>query len=85
VPFIYLGPDRLVLTQTPRPLTLNLNRTHLYYQPLPPSPEELALKRRIDKLYTAYPFYGSRKIAAVLKLNRKRLQGNMRVLARRDP
>ena len=25
-----------------------------------PSAEELALKRRIDELYTAYPFYGSR-------------------------
>ena len=43
-----------------------------------PSPEELALKRRIDELYTAYPFYGSRKIAAVLGLNRKRVQRQMR-------
>jgi hypothetical protein len=28
-----------------------------------PSAEESALKRRIDEVYTAYPFYGSRKIA----------------------
>jgi putative transposase len=45
---------------------------------VPPSPEELALKRRIDELYTAYPFYGSRKIAAVLGLNRKLVQRHMR-------
>ena len=41
---------------------------------MPPSAEELALKRRIDELYTAYPFYGSRKIAVVLGLNRKLAQ-----------
>jgi putative transposase len=45
---------------------LNLNRTSLYYQPLGPSPTEIATKRRIDELYTAHPFYGSRKITALL-------------------
>ena len=57
---------------------LSLNRTSLYYQPLPPSAQELAIKRRIDELYTEYPFYGSRKIAAVLGLNRKLVQRHMR-------
>jgi putative transposase len=45
---------------------------------VPPSADELAIKRRIDELYTAYPFYGSRKIAAVLGLNRKLVQRHMR-------
>jgi len=45
---------------------------------VPPSPDELALKRRIDELYTAYPFYGSRKIAVVLGLKRKLIQRHMR-------
>lgn len=40
------------------------------------------LKRRIDELYTAYPFYGSRKITAVLRaemtVNRKAVQRHMR-------
>jgi putative transposase len=45
---------------------------------VPPSAEELALKRRIDELYTAYPFYGSRKIAVVLGLHRKLVQRHMR-------
>lgn len=57
---------------------LSLNRSGLYYQAVPPSPEEVALKHRIDELYTAHPFYGSRKIAAVLQRNRKAIQRHMR-------
>jgi putative transposase len=61
---------------------LSLNRTHVYYQPLPPSPEELAIKRRIDEVYTACPFYGSRKITIELQkemsINRKTVQRCMR-------
>jgi putative transposase len=61
---------------------LSLSRSGLYYQPLPPSAEELRIKRRIDEIYTAYPFYGSRKITAVLNaemvINRKAVQRHMR-------
>ena len=62
---------------------LGVSRASLYYQPVAPSPEEVALKHRIDALYTAYPFYGSRRIAAVLRregrvLNRKAVQRHMR-------
>ncbi len=57
---------------------LSLNRSGLYYQPVPPSPEEIALKHRIDELYTEHPFYGSRKIAALLLCNRKAIQRHMR-------
>ncbi len=61
---------------------LSLNRTSLYYQPVPPSPEELHIKRRIDELYTARPFYGSRKITVLLQqemaINRKAVQRHMR-------
>lgn len=61
---------------------LGLNRSGLYYHPVPPSPEELALKRRIDEIYTAYPFYGSRRITAHLRreglqVNRKAVQRHM--------
>jgi putative transposase len=45
---------------------LSLNRSGLYYQAMPLSPEEVALKHRIDQIYTECPFYGSRRIAAVL-------------------
>jgi putative transposase len=54
----------------------------LYYQPKPPSPAEVAVKHRIDEIYTAYPFYGSRKIAQALRpdfsVNRKAIQRHMR-------
>ncbi|RRR74489.1 MAG: IS3 family transposase [Candidatus Viridilinea halotolerans] len=62
---------------------LGLSRASLYYQPVPPSPEEVAIKHRIDTLYTAHPFYGSRKITVILneegvEINRKRVQRYMR-------
>jgi putative transposase len=62
---------------------LSLSRSSLYYQPVPPSREEVALKHRIDELYTAYPFYGSRRITAQLRregevINRKAVQRHMR-------
>ena len=41
---------------------LNLSRSSLYYTCRGPSAKELRLKRRIDELYTQYPFYGSRRI-----------------------
>jgi putative transposase len=58
---------------------LSISRRSLYYQPLPPPPEELAIKHRIDALYTAHPFYGSRKLTVLLQadfapINRKRVQ-----------
>ena len=46
---------------------LSLSRSSLYYQPRPPSTREVAIKHRIDELYTAYPFYGSRRIQVVLQ------------------
>lgn len=49
---------------------LSLSRASLYYQPVAPSPEEVRLKHRIDELYTAHPFYGSRRIAVCLRLGR---------------
>jgi putative transposase len=42
------------------------------------SADNLALMKRIDAQYLATPFYGSRKLAAVLGVNRKRVQRLMR-------
>lgn len=62
---------------------LGLSRASLYYQPRSPSTAEVALKHRIDEIYTASPFYGARRIAAVLRregqrVNRKAVQRQMR-------
>lgn len=62
---------------------LSLNRSGLYYKPAGTMPEEEALKRWIDEIYTEHPFYGSRRISATLKrqghgVNRKAVQRHMR-------
>ena len=62
---------------------LSLSRASLYYQPLAPAAEEVALKHRIDEIYTTYPFYGSRRITVHLRragitINRKTVQRHMR-------
>jgi putative transposase len=43
---------------------LGISRSSLYDQPRSPSLEEITIKHRIDELYTDYPFYGSRRMAA---------------------
>jgi len=62
---------------------LGLSRSSLYYRPAGPPPAEVALKHRIDEIYTRYPFYGSRRIAVTLRrkglvANRKAIQRHMR-------
>jgi putative transposase len=61
---------------------LNLSRSSLYYEPVEPSALEIATKHRIDEIYTQYPFYGSRRITAVLRremtITRKTVQKHMR-------
>jgi putative transposase len=68
------------LSMTVQADLLALNRTGLYYQPAPPSAEALALKRRIDEIYTASPFYGVRRITA--QLHREGTLVNHKAVAR---
>jgi putative transposase len=71
------------LTITEQAALLNLNRTGLYYCPVAPTEEELALREAVDRINTECPYYGSRKIAAVLRrggfeASRKKVQSLMR-------
>ena len=64
---------------------LGLSRGSYYYKPREESVENLYYMRRIDELYTEYPFYDSRKLTAVLNregypVNRKRIQRLMRIM-----
>ena len=59
---------------------LGVPRSTYYYQPRPESAENLRLLRQLDELYLKCPFYGSRKMAFVLEMNRKRAQRLMRIL-----
>ena len=44
---------------------LSLNRTSLYVKPHPTSDVNERLMRRLDELFTAHPFLGYRKLAAL--------------------
>ena len=46
---------------------LSLNRSGVYYRPQAIGERELQIKRLIDEIYTAWPFYGVRKITAQLR------------------
>jgi putative transposase len=41
---------------------LNISRGTVYYLPLPVSPVELALMRKIDELHLEHPFMGARML-----------------------
>ena len=63
---------------------LSLSRSSLYYEPALPAVQEVAIKHRIDEIYTEYPFYGSRRIREHLvhnddmTINRKTVHRYMR-------
>ncbi len=64
---------------------LRVNRSSLYYTPVEPDAEALALMRQIDELHLKHPFFGSRMMTQTLKnkghdLNRKRTQRLMRLM-----
>jgi len=59
---------------------LGLARSTCYYRPLGESAENLALMRQIDEQYLRTPFYGSRKLSALLGASGKRVQRLMRVM-----
>jgi putative transposase len=59
---------------------LGLPRSTWYYQPCGETAENLALMRSIDEQYLKTPFYGSRKLAVTLGVNRKRIQRLMRLM-----
>lgn len=62
---------------------LSVNRTSLYYKPVPISNEEYRIKRIIDEVYTAHPEYGYRRMTIILNrdygicINQKRTRRYM--------
>jgi putative transposase len=64
---------------------LGVSRSSLYYEPVEPDAEELALMRRLDELHLEHPWFGSRMMTRTLKaegiqVNRKRVQRLMRLM-----
>ena len=63
---------------------LEIERSGVYYQPVGETELNLWLMKEIDRLYTAHPYFGSRRITVWLNaqhersFNRKRIQALMR-------
>lgn len=59
---------------------LDIPRSTFYYQHCPESEENLNLMRAIDIEYLKHPFYGSRRMAFTLNINRKRASRLMHLM-----
>ena len=64
---------------------LKVARSTLYDQAAAVEADDLTLMRRMDELYTMWPFYGSRRMVAALRqdgvvVNRKRVRRLMRLM-----
>ena len=64
---------------------LDISRAGYYYKHKPPTEREAFLTKRIDEIYTEFPYYGSPRITAQLKregvlVNHKAVERLMRVM-----
>jgi putative transposase len=78
-----LDRDHAKLSIRRQCVLLSVARSGVYRTPRPANDNDLAVMRRIDELFTAWPFLGSRRMAAMLRadghaINRKRAQRLMR-------
>ena len=62
-----IEPDHPKLSLSRQCRLVAISRSSLYYRPRPANAETLALMRRIDEIYLACPFYGSRQIMRQLR------------------
>jgi len=78
-----LDRDHATLSIRRQCALLSVARSGVYRTARPANDNDLAAMRRIDELFTAWPFLGSRRMAAMLRadgyaINRKRAQRLMR-------
>jgi putative transposase len=78
-----LERDHAVLSVRRQCALLGLARSGVYRAPRPANDDDLGVMRRLDELFTAWPFLGSRRMASMLRaegrtINRKRVQRLMR-------
>jgi putative transposase len=77
---LWIDPQNPELSVQRQCELLGLPRSTYYYQSRAESAENLRLMRRLDELYLEWPFFGSRRMAVTLGVNRKRMQRLMRIL-----
>jgi putative transposase len=80
-----LDRDCIDLSMRRQCTLLRLARSGVYRRKAAPDPDDLAVMKRIDELYLAMPFYGSRKMVEALRaegrlVNRKRVRRLMRLM-----
>ena len=75
-----MDPEHPLLSVRQQCQLLNLDRSTFYYQTRTETPANLELMRAIDEVYLKRPYFGSRRIALELDVNRKRVQRLMRVM-----
>lgn len=78
--FHWIAPEEGGLSLVRQCELAQLSRASYYRAPATESQENLRLMRDLDRLYTRYPFLGSRKLAIELGVNRKRVQRLMRIM-----
>ena len=64
---------------------MGVARSGFYYEPVPETPENLAVMRQLDELHLAHPVYGNRRLTALLRragleINRKRVVRLLQVM-----
>jgi len=74
----WIDPNDELLSPNAQLALSGLSKASYYYEPVPETARNLELMAMIDKLYTDYPFYGSRRMRAELRergheVNRKRV------------
>jgi putative transposase len=74
----WIDPNDELLSLNAQLALSGLSKASYYYEPVPETAWNLELMAMIDKLYTDYPFYGSRRMRAELRergheVNRKRV------------
>ena len=80
-----LDRDRRDLSIRRQCVLLSLARSGVYRAKRPANDDDLVLMRRIDQLFLAWPFLGSRRMTAMLRaegleVNRKRVRRLMRLM-----
>jgi putative transposase len=64
-----INRNRSNLSLIKRCQLLRISRSSLYHTPVSVNPKTLELMNEIDRVFTKYPFFGSRQIAAYLPQN----------------
>ena len=82
---VMLDRDHAVLSVRRQCALLGLARSGVYRPKSAANEDDLAVMRRLDELFLAYPFLGSRRMAAMLRaegrtISRKRVQRLMRTM-----